>query len=182
MPNQSFVTATTGEGFNRYTDIVKELLQIHKGIKDAYFTNASTTPYVDAKAAFEVIANLTLTTQSAPTGYNIDENGETQAELLKDFKTLRDKFTSTYAQTTSDALIRSQVSKLQKHLKALIDNSSNNLYSSVNDYYNQNLRESRRIAIGGVNNLLNGGYWFTSDWNRLSAAVGVTYSTDYDKA
>lgn len=180
MANQSFVTPATGEGFNRYTDIVRELLQLHKGIKDAYYTNASTTPYVDAKDAFEVIANLTLPDQTGPTGYNLDTNGETSSTLLKDFKTLRDKFTSTYAQSTADALVKTQVGKLQKHLKALIDAAANTEYVSVNDYYYQNINEARRAALGGANNLLNSGYHFTSDWNRLSAAVGVTYSTVYD--
>lgn len=180
MANQSFVTVKTGEGFNRYCDIVRNILQAHESIKDGYYTASNAAPVVDVTDAASIIANLTTTTASGPSRYNIDEDGATQNALLSTFITLRDKLTESYSQTATDAIFQPAVSKLQKHLKSLIDAAGNTFYASVNDYYYQNINESRRKALGGANNLLNGGYYFTSDWRRMSVAAGVTYSTAYD--
>ncbi len=179
MANQSFVTPKTGVGFERYTDIVREILQAHKTIQDGLFTAAGASPKVDVVDAYEIICNLTLPDQTGPTGYNIDEDGDTQVELMSTFKTLRDSITQTKARTTADGIFQAAVRKLQKHLKALIDDTDNTLYASVSDYYNQNINWSHR-SFGGTHNLLNGGYYFNASWQRMSTAAGVTYSTSYD--
>ena len=179
MANQSFVTPKTGTGFDRYTDIVREILQAHESVQDGLYTTAGASPADDVVDAFNVIANLTLDTASGPAGYNIDEDGATQVALLSTFNTLKDSITEAKAQSTAGAIFRPAVSKLQKHLKALIDASANTLYASVSDYYMQNINWSHR-SFGGTSNLLNGGYYFNATWQRMSAASGVTYSTTYD--
>lgn len=180
MANNNFVTAPSGEGFHRYCDIVREILQAHQTVKQGYYTSDDTTsPKVDLIAAVKVITNLTETDSGQSSRYSIDEDGATSKALLTDFIALRDKVTNAFAQTTADNLVKSAVSALQKHLNTTVTNASNVYYSSVNQYYFHNINDASRSQFPAAN-LLNGGYYFTSDWNRLSAAVGVTYSTTYD--
>lgn len=180
MANNNFVTAPSGEGFNRYCDIVRSILTAHKSIKDGiYNTSDSTTPKLDLVNAVKTITNLTDPDSGQTTRYSIDENGATSKALMTAFSTLRDKVTITYARQTADGVVSNAVNALQTHLKSLINNSDNVYYNSINQYYFHNINDASRSQFPAAN-LLNGGYYFNSDWNRLSNAAGASYSTTYD--
>lgn len=179
MADYSFVTPPSGQGYNRYCDIVKAILEAHATMKAGLYVDESTTPKSDLLDALNVICNLTNSDQSGPSGYNIDENGETVSALAATFKTLSDDCSSANALNYVDGRVRAAVKVLQNHLNTLINDSDNTQYSSVNNYYYRNIFDASRAGFPAAN-LLTGGYYFNSTWQRLSAAAGVPYSTVYD--
>jgi len=181
MPNNNFVTEPSGEGFNRYCDIVRNILLAHKSFKDGiYGASDNATPKIELINAVKTIVNLTDPSSGQDSKYAIDEDGVTSRALLSEFSNLRDRVTATFAQRTADGIVSASVSVLQNHLRSLISNSNNIYYSSINEYYYSNINDVSRSGFPSAN-LLNGGYYFTSDWNRLSSSAGASYSTLYDK-
>lgn len=189
MADKSFALAPLdGIGFDRYTDIVRTILQAYKTVKEGiYNTSDNNPPKSHTNTAFSVAVNLTTPTADGPSGYNIDTNGATQVAITPSLNTLNNKFTSTEAIRVADSYFTDAVKSLQSHLVSLLGDSTSYTGSTntalLNNYYRQNLRNAyreRTYTPYVEANLLNGGYFFNSDWQHLSARAGYTYSSDYD--
>ncbi len=175
MADRSFALAPALTGFDRYASLVGYLLSIHERVRDALYDpdNSGGDSKTDIDNALKVLANLTDTGASGPTGYNIDPLGKTQNALLPDFTKSWGFVTLEQARRHADFIIIDAASALQSHLVDLIEESTS--YSDINDYYSQNQIERSSVA-----NVLNGGYHFTAEWNRISTRAGVPYDSTYD--
>lgn len=176
MSDKSYALGPTLTGFDCYCDVVRGILRLYVSIVNGIYdrNNNGGEPLDAINDSIEAIANLTLPTASGPTGYNIDNEAVTQALLLESIRSVKVSYVKTaYAEKIARNVVLDCIQILQKHLVDLINESTS--YSDINDYYNQN-----QVQRSSVDNILNGGYHFTSDWNALSSCVGVPYSSTYD--
>lgn len=176
MSDKSYALGPTLTGFDCYCDVVRGILRLYVSIVNGIYdrNNSGGEPLDAINDSIEAVANLTLPTASGPTGYNIDNEAVTQALLLESVKGIKTKFVRiAYAESVARYIVLDIIKTLQKHLVDLINESTS--YSDINDYYNQN-----QVQRSSVDNILNGGYHFTSDWNILSTFAGVPYSSAYD--
>jgi hypothetical protein len=181
MGDRSFALGPTYDGFKVYCDIVRAILLYHNNIMNSYYDteNAGGDPLDNVNTMIKTLSNFISDDTIVPYGYeiyNIDNSSaETQSLLLPMFYSLKiDRVNLEYAQHIARNAVVNQVKWLQKHLIDLITDSSS--YYDINEYYltNQTYNNSN-------SNVLNGGYHFTSDWNRLSTSVGVPYDSLCDK-
>lgn len=175
MADKSFALPPDDTGFDRYVDIVKNILQIYLNIRNGIYdpdnSGGDTKDNLDSLIAN--ISDLTTTNQTTPTGYAIDTEGNTQIALLQPMLSLKRSITEGNAKRSARFYVYETVKALQLHLVDLIQESTS--YDDINDYYSQNQTER-----GSADNIFNGGYHFTSDWNELSQLVNVPYDSVYD--
>lgn len=181
MGDRSFVNAPSLGGFYVYCDIVKELLTYHNTIKNSYYDteNSGGTPLSNINNIINTLSNFVSSETSIPYGYgyifyNWDVYGETQSLLMPYFTSLKTvTVNESHALNMAKNAVITQVRWLQKHLVDLITDSTS--YTNINDYYATN-----QLYNNSSTNVLDGGYHFTSDWNRLSTSVGVPYNSTCD--